>query len=99
MQEIGLERKRDGAFAWNVFEDAAALDRVVETFLIQSLLELKHLRARVTEADRAVEQRAHQYLREPPKVTFLVSPTRTRPHRRRFSAPARSPAVEPSVAG
>ena len=24
MQEIGLERKRDGSFAWNVFEDAAA---------------------------------------------------------------------------
>ena len=98
MQEIGLERKRDGAFAWNVFEDAAALDRVVETFLIQSMLELKHLRARVTEADRAVEQRAHQYLREPPKVTFLVSPRRTRPHRRRFSALAPVAAVEPSGA-
>ncbi len=98
MQEIGLERKRDGAFAWNVFEDAAALDRVVETFLIQSMLELKHLRARVTEADRAVEQRAHQYLREPPKVTFLVSPRRTRPHRRRFSAPAPVAAAEPSGA-
>jgi MFS family permease len=98
MQEIGLERKRDGSFAWNVFEDAAVVDRVVETFLIQSLLELKHLRARVTQADRAVEQRAHQYLLEPPKVTFLVSPTRTRPHRRRFSAPVHSPAVETPAA-
>ena len=98
MQEIGYERKRDGAFAWNVFEDAAAVDRVVETFLIQSLLELRHLRARVTQADRAVEQHAHQFLREPPKVTFLVSPTRTRPHRRRFSTLAHSPAAEPSAA-
>ncbi len=98
MQEIGYERKRDGAFAWNVFEDAAAVDRVVETFLIQSLLEFRHLRARVTQAVRAVEQHAHQFLREPPKVTFLVSPTRTRPHRRRFSTLAHSPAAEPSAA-
>ena len=45
-----------------------------------------------------MEQRAHQYLRAPPKVAFLVAPTRTRPHRRRFSAPAPVAAAEPSGA-
>src|SRR5208282_2925572 len=52
MREIGLERKRDGAYAWHVFEDAAEVGRVGENFLLQSLLELRHLRARVTNADR-----------------------------------------------
>ena len=94
MQEVGRERKRDGAFAGNVFEDSAAAGRVVEIFLIQSLLELRHLRARVTEADRAVEQEAHRYLLEPPKVTFLVSPKRSRQERRRLSSLAAQPAVQ-----
>ena len=76
MQEIGFERKRDGAFAWNVFEDTGEVGRVVETFLIQSLLELKHLRARVTKADQIVEAEAHKYLKEPLKATFLVAPKR-----------------------
>ncbi|MGD0342856.1 MAG: MFS transporter, partial [Bacteroidales bacterium] len=31
MQEIGRERRRDGAYAWNVFEDAAKVGRIVET--------------------------------------------------------------------
>ena len=83
MQEIGLERKRDGAYAWNVFEDVAEIGRVVETFLIQSLLELKHLRARVTKADRMIEDQARAFLNEPPKVTFLIAPRRSRAKRRK----------------
>jgi MFS family permease len=94
MQEIGRERRRDGSFAWHVFEDVAVVDRVVETFLIQSLLELRHLRARVTQADRAIEQRAHKFLLQPPKVTFLVSPKRSREKRRRLAASTPAPAVE-----
>jgi MFS family permease len=94
MQEIGRERRRDGAYAWNVFEDAAELDRIVETFLIQSLLELKHLRARVTEADRMVEEEAHGYLLERPKVTFLVAPKRSRQERRRPADPAPETTLE-----
>jgi MFS family permease len=78
MHEIGFERKRDGAFAWNVFDDTGEVGRVVETFLIQSLLELKHLRARVTKADQIAEAEAHKYLKEPPKAEFLVAPRRNR---------------------
>ena len=93
MQEIGLERKRDGAYAWNVFEDTAEIGRVVEVFLIQTFLELKHLRARVTNADRMIEEEAHRYLQERPKPTFLVAPKRSRQRRRKlagFAARGRS---------
>ena len=86
MQEIGFERKRDGAFAWNVFEDAGEVGRVVETFLIQSLLELRHLRTRVTKADQLVEAEAHKYLTAPPKVTLLIAPKRERHKRRKLAA-------------
>ena len=100
IHEIGLERKRDGAYAWGVFEDTQVSGRIVETFLIQSLLELKHLRTRVTIADRMVEDQARTFLKEPPKLTFLVAPKRNRlkrrkglarpPRARRSSGPPRS---------
>jgi len=82
MREIGSERRRDGAFAWNVFEDAADGGRVIETFLIQSILELRHLRERVTKADQMVEARAHAYLKAPPLAQFLIAPKRAREKRR-----------------
>ena len=94
MREIGRERKRDGAYAWNIFEDAAAVGRVVEVFLIQSLLELKHLRARVTNADRMIEEAAHQFLKERPKPTFLVAPKRSRQRRRKLAPLAAATAAE-----
>jgi hypothetical protein len=40
MQEIGSERKRDGAYAWNVFDDPNQPGRIIETSLVHSLLEL-----------------------------------------------------------
>jgi predicted MFS family arabinose efflux permease len=85
MHEIGLERKRDGAYAWGVFEDTQVGGRIVETFLIQSLLELKHLRTRVTKADRIIEEQAGAFLKGPRKVTFLVAPKRQRHKRRKRS--------------
>jgi predicted MFS family arabinose efflux permease len=94
LREIGYERKRDGAYAWMPFEDVRVPGRIVETFLIQSLLELKHLRARVTEADRLQEQCAHQYLLEPLKISILVAPKRHREKRRK--APAFTPQPAPA---
>jgi len=83
IHEIGLERKRDGAYAWGVFEDTQVSGRIVETFLIQSLLELRHLRTRVTMADRMIEEQARAFVKQPVKVTFLVAPKRHRHKRRR----------------
>ena len=36
MQDISLERKRDGAYAWHMFEDPNEQGKMVETFLIHS---------------------------------------------------------------
>jgi hypothetical protein len=101
VHEIGLERKRDGAYAWGVFEDTQVSGRIVETFLIQSLLELKHLRTRVTIADRMIEDQARAFLKEPPKVTFLVAPRRHRHARRKRSARLAPPreVVRPAEVG
>jgi MFS family permease len=94
MQEVGHERQRDGAYAWNVFDDTAEIGRIVEIFLIESLLELKHLRARVTNADRRFEEQALGYLKEPRKVTFLVAPKRSRQKRRKAPLLVAAPAAE-----
>jgi MFS family permease len=78
IEEMGYERRRDGAFAWGVFEDPTDPDRFVETFLIESWLELRHLRERVTNADRLLEEEVRKHLLEPPKVSFLVATDRPR---------------------
>ena len=98
IHEIGLERKRDGAYAWGVFEDTQISGRIVETFLIQSLLELKHLRTRVTIADRMIEEQARAFVTQPVKVAFLVAPKRHRQKRRR-GAKRLAPHTAPATVG
>ena len=76
MREIGAERKRDGAYAWGVFEELATEGRYTETFLIETWLELMHLYERVTNADRQHGgMRAHAAV-EQPEITHLVAPRR-----------------------
>jgi hypothetical protein len=72
IEEMGHERQRDGAYAWGVFEDATNSERYWETFLIESWLELQHLRERVTKADRMIEDRVRLLLKSPPEPTFMV---------------------------
>lgn len=76
LDELGHERKRDGAFAWGIFEDAVDEGRYVETFLIESWLELRHLRERVTNADRMLEDRVRGLLTDAPHATFLIAAER-----------------------
>jgi hypothetical protein len=81
MQEIGLERMRDGAYAWNVFIDPDDGARAIETWLVHSLLELKYRAERETKADELVERRAEGLLRAPALARYFVAADR--PHRRR----------------
>ena len=76
MQDVGLERRRDGAYAWHMFEDPIEPGKMVETFLIHSLLELKYREARVTKADEIIEDRAAQFLKGPAETRYLVGPQR-----------------------
>jgi MFS family permease len=73
IEEIGQQRKRDGAYAWGVFADVAQKGVYLETFLVGSWLEARHLRARVTNADRAREVEMSDLLAEPPTLTLLLS--------------------------
>jgi hypothetical protein len=51
MMELEGERRRDGAFAWNIFEDLAQKGRFVETFMLDSWLEDLRQHERVTGAN------------------------------------------------
>ena len=76
LDELGFERRRDGAFAWGIFEDAAEFGRYEETYLIESWLELMHLRERVTNADRLLEDEIREMLIAPPRIEFLIAAER-----------------------
>jgi hypothetical protein len=78
VDELGSERKRDGAYAWGLFEDTAEVGRFVETFLIESWLELMHQHERVTNADRMVEDQIRRLLISAPRVTHLIASERRR---------------------
>jgi MFS family permease len=68
-------RRRDGAYAWGVFEDAAKEGRMVETFLVESWMEHLRQHERVTHADRVVQEAVERFdLSGEPKVTHLIAP-------------------------
>ena len=73
LERLSHERRRDGAYAWGVFEDTATKGRFVETFLVESWLEHLRQHERVTNADRVVQDRLHQLLAGAPTVTHYVA--------------------------
>jgi len=75
IERLATQRRRDGAYAWSIFEDAAERGRFVETFLVESWLEHLRQHERVTKADRILEDHLHGLLRQKPKVTHLITPT------------------------
>jgi MFS family permease len=88
LDELGFERRRDGAFAWGIFEDAGDLGRYEEAYLIESWLEFMHLRERVTNADRVLEDEIRQMLIDPPRIEFLIAAERADRARSRPVEPA-----------
>ncbi|MCL2429852.1 MAG: MFS transporter [Alphaproteobacteria bacterium] len=73
LETLGRERRRDGAYAWGLFEDAAKDGRFIETFLVESWLEHLRQHDRVTEADRALQSMVHSHLDGAPAVTHYVA--------------------------
>ena len=76
MQDVSLERRRDGAYGWHMFEDPDKEGRIFETFLTHSALELKYRQARLTMADQMIEDKASQFLKAPASARYLVAPER-----------------------
>ncbi|HKA81253.1 MAG TPA: MFS transporter [Xanthobacteraceae bacterium] len=74
LAKLAHERRRDGAYAWGVFEDAAVEGRMVETFLVESWLEHLRQHERVTNADRVLQDAVHRFHTDGiPKVTHLIA--------------------------
>lgn len=73
VERLGRERRRDGAYAWGVFEDTARPGRYVEAFLVESWVEHLRQHERVTETDRALQAELEALLLSPPDVTHFIA--------------------------
>jgi MFS family permease len=89
LQSLSLQRRRDGAYAWGVFEDAAEEGRMVETFLVESWLEHLRQHERVTNADRVLQDAILRFHAEgTPKVTHLIAAEAREPPAKASPAPS-----------
>jgi len=74
LEKLARERRRDGAYAWGIFEDAAVTGRMLETFLVESWLEHLRQHERVTNADRVLQDAVQRFHCEgTPIVTHLIA--------------------------
>jgi MFS family permease len=74
LEKLARERRRDGAYAWGVYEDSADISRMVEIFLMKSWLEHLRQHERVTNADRVLQETVHRFQIEgAPKITHLIA--------------------------
>jgi predicted MFS family arabinose efflux permease len=74
IEQLGYERRRDGAYRWGVFEDAADEGRIVEAFHVASWTEHLRQHERVTNADRLVQECVHRFhLDGAPRVTHFIA--------------------------
>ena len=70
-------RRRDGAYDWDVYEDAADPGRFVEAYLVDSWMEHLRQHERVTMADKVVEGSIRRFqVQGEPVVTHWLSQRR-----------------------
>jgi quinol monooxygenase YgiN len=74
IRAIGPTRRRNGAMSWRVFRDVGEDGRFVERYIISSWAEYVRLRARMTMADRQLQQKVANYQRAgvPIRVSRLL---------------------------
>ena len=74
VRDLGQLRRRDGAYTWDVYEDAAENGRFLETFMVASWLEHLRQHHRVTNADRVVQDAIREFgAAAEPKVTHFIA--------------------------
>ena len=73
VDHLSHARRRDGAYAWAIYEDAERTGRMLETFYLESLAEHLRQHERVTEADRELQQAIRQLTQDEPLVTHFIS--------------------------
>jgi MFS family permease len=74
MDQLGYERRRNGAYGWGVFEDSASEGRMLETFLVESWVEHLRQHERVTQEDRVLQDLVNQFHTKDstPKITHFI---------------------------
>jgi MFS family permease len=74
VRDLGQQRRRDGAYAWDIFEDAAEKGCFLETFMLASWLEHLRQHQRVTGADRVVQKAVQEFgAVGEPKVSHFIA--------------------------
>ena len=79
LRELEQGRRRDGAYAWFVFEDVARPGLFVEAFMVESWLEHLRQHERVTIADRDLQAAVRGFYLQPPRIRHLLAPKPDRP--------------------
>jgi len=76
IQSLGNSRKRDGAYAWGIFENTEKPGSFIETFNVESWLEHRRQHERVTDADRQLQLglRALLVADSAPLISHYVTP-------------------------
>ena len=75
MQRVGRMRRRTGAYRWGLFQNPAAPDHFIETFLARSWAEHMRQHSRPTTTDRNVQQQALAYQKpgSEPVISHLIA--------------------------
>ncbi len=78
LDRLSGQRRRDGAYAWGLFEDVAQPGRYLEYFLVASWLEHLRQHERVTHSDKDTQEQARAFHRGEgqPKVSHFLAPDR-----------------------
>ena len=76
VRELGIRRRRDGAYTWSLFEHTEQPCHFIESFNVESWLEHLHQHERVTDADRVLQEDICSLLvtNSRPTVTHYVAP-------------------------
>ncbi|MDM0015325.1 MFS transporter [Variovorax sp. J22P168] len=61
VQRLSVERRRDGAYAWGIGEDASDPERLIEWFLVESWVEHLRQHERVSRADADLQGETARY--------------------------------------
>lgn len=79
MDTLSGQRRRDGAYAWGLFEDTEQPGRYLEYFLVSSWLEHLRQHERVTHADKDIQQQVHGFHvgTGKPRVSHFLAPDRS----------------------
>jgi MFS family permease len=74
LRPISAERRRDGAYAWGVAEDAADPERIVEWFMVESWAEHMRQHRRVSKTDADIQAQLRRFhVGGAPKVQHFLA--------------------------